>query len=60
MRSFFGFQENSLNNEVVNDISSNKMFLRTLLKNIHEYKNSSNITIQNVTEYCAIHQRAFP
>lgn len=57
---FFDFQGNSLNNDVVNDISSNKMVLRTLLKTIHEYKNSSSITIQNVTEDCTIHQRTFP
>lgn len=60
MRSFFGFQENSLNNEVVADISSNKMVLRSVLKTIHEYKNSDSITIQNVTEDCVIHRRAFP
>ena len=57
---FFDFQGNSLNNDVVNDISSNKMVLRSVLKTIHEYKNSDSITIQNVTEDCTIHQRTFP
>ena len=57
---FFGFQENRLNNEVVADILSNKMVLRSVLKTIHKYKNSDSITIQNVTEDCTIHQGAFP